>query len=154
MSVEPRASPPAIGAVACALWRDRQFALAVLLPLIASLVLYLVLEPRSSPREPAFWLNQIVLIPLIEELIFRGWLQGQLLRAQKCRSAWLGISCANALVASLFALAHLFTHPPVWAMLVVFPALVFGYFRERHNSVVPAIVLHIYYNGVYFGLFA
>lgn len=153
MNLEPRATP-AIGAVACALWRDRQFALAVLLPLLASLVLYLTLEPRSTAREPAFWLNQVVLIPLIEELVFRGWLQGQLLRAQKCRSTWFGISCANALVASLFALAHLFTHPPVWALLVIFPALVFGHFRERHNSVVPAIALHIYYNGVYFALFA
>lgn len=154
MSLDTRASPPTPGAVARALWRDRQFALAVLLPLIAWLVLYLVFEPRGSARAPAFWLNQIVLIPLIEELVFRGWLQGRLRRARKCRSAWLGISCANAVVAGVFALAHVFTHPPLWALLVVFPALVFGYFRERHNSVLPAIVLHIYYNGGYFALFA
>lgn len=151
---ESRAASASFGQLASSLWRDPQFALAVLLPLGAWLVLYLVLSPQPRTHEPGFWLNQIILIPLIEELIFRGWLQGRLLRLEKCRVTWFGISCANALVASLFAIAHVFTHPPLWALLVIFPALVFGYFRERHSSVIPAIVLHIYYNGGYFFLFA
>lgn len=137
-----------------ALWRDPQFALAILLPLIGWLFLVVAGKPQTSIRDPLFLLNQVVLIPLIEELVFRGWLQGRLLRHTRCQARWAGISCANALVAGLFAIAHVFTHPPLWAAATIVPALVFGYFRERHHSVLPAIVLHVYYNGGYFLLFA
>jgi membrane protease YdiL (CAAX protease family) len=45
---------------------------------------------------------------------------------------------------------HFINHPPFWALAVFFPSLVFGYFRDRCDSVVPAITLHILYNFGYF----
>lgn len=139
-------------ALAGRLLRDWQFWLAVLLPLLFWIGWWLVLPTRSHSFPTSLWLNQVFLIPLIEELIFRGWLQGHLLRSQKMRRHCCGISFANLATALLFTLAHFFTHPPLWAFAVIVPALVFGYFRERHHSLYPAIFLHVYYNGGYFAI--
>lgn len=143
-------TPAESPAIARRLLRDWQFRLAVLLPLLFWIAWWLTFPTRSQPLPASFWLNQVFLIPLIEELIFRGWLQGRLLRSQKMRRRCCGISFANLATALLFTLAHFFTHPPLWALAVVIPALAFGYFRERHGSLYPAILLHVYYNGGYF----
>lgn len=146
---------PAMGSMpagAGRLLRDWQFWLAVLLPLLFWLAWWLAVPTRPQPFPASFWLNQVFLIPLIEELIFRGWLQGGLLRSPAMRRHCCGISLANLATALLFSLAHLFTHAPLWAVAVVIPALVFGYFRERHHSLYPAILLHVYYNGGYFAI--
>ena len=45
---------------------------------------------------------------------------------------------------------HLWSHSPIWATLVFFPSLVFGYLRDQFDSTVPSIVMHIWYNGGYF----
>lgn len=132
------------------LFRDRQFWLAVVLPVFFWIGLYQLLAPRDIAHPPLFWLNQVLLIPIVEELVFRGWLQGSLLRRRAMRNGYCGISLANFAAALLFSAAHFFSHPPIWAAGVIVPALVFGYFRERHNSVYPAILLHVYYNGGYF----
>jgi membrane protease YdiL (CAAX protease family) len=39
---------------------------------------------------------------------------------------------------------------PALAAGVLLPALLFGYFRDRHDSVLPAIALHVFYNAGYF----
>ena len=145
-SLHPTPGPPG------GLLRDRQFWLAVLLPLLFWFAWWLAMPTRSQPLPASFWLNQVFLIPLLEEVIFRGWLQGRLLRSHKMRRYCCGISWANLATALLFSLAHFFTHPPLWALAVIIPALVFGYFRERHNSLYPAILLHVYYNGGYFAI--
>jgi hypothetical protein len=90
--------------------------------------------------------------PCWEELLFRGVLQGyagQFAWGQRC---WQGISGANAATALLFTLAHGWAHPPLWAMAVLLPALLFGWLRERYGSVYPAIALHMFYNTGYFWL--
>jgi membrane protease YdiL (CAAX protease family) len=33
---------------------------------------------------------------------------------------------------------------------VLLPSLLYGYFRDRHGSVYPAIALHVFYNAGYF----
>jgi membrane protease YdiL (CAAX protease family) len=35
---------------------------------------------------------------------------------------------------------------------VLFPSLIFGYFRDRYTSIYPCMVLHAFYNAGYFGL--
>ena len=45
---------------------------------------------------------------------------------------------------------HWFTHPPLWALSVLIPSLVFGLVRDRLQSTYPAIVLHSFYNSGYF----
>ncbi len=88
--------------------------------------------------------------PLIEELIFRGVLQGELLRRSWGQRKWSAISAANGATSIAFAALHFLSHAPLWAAGVLIPSLLFGHFRERHASLYPPLCLHIYYNTGYF----
>jgi membrane protease YdiL (CAAX protease family) len=102
---------------------------------------------------PMIFLLVALIYPVLEELVFRGALQGALYRQPWGRRSLGQVSLANLLTSLVFAGFHLFYHAPLWAALVLFPSLIFGYFRDRYQSVVPAIVLHVFYNAGYFWLF-
>ncbi len=88
--------------------------------------------------------------PLLEELLFRGFLQGQLYRPAWGRRGRGGVTVANVMTSFLFMLGHGWYHPSFWAMGVMAPSIVFGYFRDRYASVYPSMALHAFYNGGYF----
>lgn len=88
--------------------------------------------------------------PFWEELLFRGLLQGELIERGWIRLWVCGLSSANISVSLLFTAFHLWSHRPIWAVLVFFPSLVFGYLRDRFDSTVPSILMHMWYNGGYF----
>ncbi len=88
--------------------------------------------------------------PTIEEFLFRGCLQGVLVRRAWARRTVMGISAANLMTSILFSSAHILTHPLLWALLTLFPSLLFGALRDRSGSVIPPIALHIFYNTGYF----
>ncbi len=88
--------------------------------------------------------------PIVEELLFRGCMQGVLIRRTWGRRTIIGLSTANLLTSIVFVIAHIPTHPLLWALLVLFPSLVFGILRERSGSVIPPIAIHIFYNTGYF----
>jgi len=98
-----------------------------------------------------FWLSVVVYYPLLEELLFRGALQGSLLR-WGCWShkSFAGISGANLLASVAFCTLHLAHQPPHWALAVFVPSLAFGYARDRQHSVLGALVLHSIWNGSFF----
>jgi membrane protease YdiL (CAAX protease family) len=104
--------------------------------------LYLV----GSKSDAAWWMLVIV-APVIEEFAFRGTLQSMLLRTNAGRLRYGSISGANLLTALTFGLAHVWVDGHPMGVLTFFPGLVFGFFRERYQSVSPAIVLHSYYNA-------
>lgn len=87
--------------------------------------------------------------PLVEELLFRGMIQGRLGSKPWARRRFFGISVANLLSSMVFVLAHLVHHAPAWAGAVVVPSLIFGYFRERHDHIYSALILHAAYNACY-----
>jgi hypothetical protein len=88
----------------------------------------------------------LVIQPVVEELAFRGALQGFLL--QRGGSRRIGpVSFANLATTAAFVALHFTAQPPVWALAVVVPSLVFGHLRERLASVLPAIALHSIYNA-------
>lgn len=98
------------------------------------------------------FLLAVVWQPMVEELLFRGCLQGFLsLRGWRQRTL-AGISLANLLTSMVFTGAHLATHSLLWASLTLFPSLLFGALRDRSGSVLPPIALHITYNAGYFML--
>ena len=88
----------------------------------------------------------LVMQPVIEELAFRGALQGFLLQRGAARRVG-PISFANLATTAAFVALHFTAQPPVWALAVVAPSLVFGHLRERFASVLPAIALHSIYNA-------
>ncbi|MBS0152564.1 MAG: JDVT-CTERM system CAAX-type protease [Nitrospira sp.] len=88
--------------------------------------------------------------PLWEELLFRGLLQGELIARGWTRCWVYGLSGANIAVSLLFTVFHFWSHSPIWAALVFFPSLIFGYLRDRFDSTMPSILMHMWYNGGYF----
>lgn len=137
------------------LWRDPHFLLA----LGAGLAFWAALwvaggwalpEPAGLVSWPYLYLA--VLAPVMEELAFRGALQGWVLETGFGRRRTLGLTGANLVVSVAFTAIHFAYHPPLWAVAVLFPSLVFGHLRDRTGSVLPAMAVHIFYNVGYFAL--
>lgn len=96
------------------------------------------------------WFALVLLMPLLEEWVFRGLLQGQLLRVTAVNGQprrWGPITWANGLTSLAFVALHLPTQPLLWALAVAAPSLVLGHLRERLNSVWPAVGVHAVYNA-------
>jgi uncharacterized protein len=92
------------------------------------------------------WISFVLVAPLVEELVFRGVLQGQLLRLSSARRVG-PLTLANLCTTAAFAALHLMNQPPHWAAAVAVPSLVFGHLRERFGSVWPAVLMHALYNA-------
>ena len=148
-------------AVECGLQRPRPAVLRwppdahVALALLGAVPVWIVLAWTVGPSmfQPvgiSGWLGWVLLWPLMEELLFRGLLQGQLLRLSQHREQprRIGpVTWANALTTLAFVALHLSAQPLVWALAVALPSLVFGHLRERFASVWPAVGLHMVYNA-------
>ena len=112
------------------------------------------------PVKPIQWwqvgswafLSLVVVQPCLEEVVFRGLVQGRLSQWHRMRTQWQGFTAANGVTALLFAAGHLVNHPALWAARVIIPALAFGFFRDRYASIWPGMTLHILYNGGYFAI--
>jgi len=130
---------------------DAHLALALLAAVPVWIGLAWAVGPSMfHPRSLAGWLAFVLLWPLIEELLFRGLLQGQLLRLSQRlgQPRRIGpITWANALTTLAFVALHLSAQPLAWALAVALPSLVFGHLRERFASVWPAVGLHMIYNA-------
>jgi hypothetical protein len=105
-------------------------------------------------------LTQLVFIALPEEFFYRGYLQTRLSEAFAARRRArgesesegeegrrvLGISASNALTSVLFALGHVLI--PVGGAIMItraavfFPSLVFGWLRERTDTIAASVVYH------------
>lgn len=108
---------------------------------------------RYSPLSFELVVLVIVLYPLLEEIVFRGALQGMLLNHPWPRHSLAGVSIACLITSLAFAAMHLVRQPPLWAVLVFFPSLVFGWSRDRHGTLLPPILLHMSYNAGFIALF-
>lgn len=141
----------------CAWPPDAHLAVAVALAVPVWLLLGLFFGPHlRTPVGWSAWLSLVLVQPLLEELVFRGLLQGQALAllSKDGRPRRLGpVTLANVLVTVAFVLLHLRAQPLAWALTVAAPSLVFGHLRERFGSVWPAVLVHAVYNAG-FGLTA
>ena len=134
------------------LFKDKFYLSFFLIGIIGFLFPFIDLYERESLSRISvhtFFLL-IILFPIIEECLFRGVLHSLLLKINLLQNRLLTISFANFLTSILFVLMHFFNHPPLWALLVIVPSIIYGYFRERFNHLLPPILLHIWYNFIYF----
>lgn len=100
-------------------------------------------ELRLPDRFAEWAIDDLFVVALPEEFFYRGYLQSRL------RDAWprgrlvfgARLGAAFWVTAVLFALGHLAIFQ-VWRLGVFFPALLFGWMRERSNSVVGAALFH------------
>jgi hypothetical protein len=126
------------------LLRDRLFQVAVALgPPVAWG--YAAAFGLSRPVDPVtlFWL--LLAAPILEEAAFRGAVQPTLGRVLP---DWRlgGLSAANLVTSSLFALVHLAHQPPTMAAAIMAPSLLLGMIYERSGRLAPCMVLHGWYN--------
>lgn len=105
------------------------------------------------PLAAWYSLSLIILVyPLLEEIVFRGLLLEFL--AKRVTYRWGLLTAANVLTSLGFVAAHLIYSEWLWALLVFLPSLVFGYIKERHQSLVSPILMHGFYNLGFYGLFS
>jgi len=138
-------------------FRDAHFNLALLFgPIFWTSWFFLshpVLNLSRAISDPETLLILAVIFPVLEEIVFRGWIQETLFRMSKGAKLLPSVSVSNILTSLLFSFLHLFFHSVFWSCLVIIPSLVFGYFKDRHNSLFSCIILHVFYNLGYFLLF-
>ena len=98
---------------------------------------------RLPPRFAEWVVDQLFVVALPEEFFYRGYLQSRLRDAwPQGRMLWgARLGPAFLLTAVLFALGHLAIFQ-VWRLGVFFPALLFGWMRERTGTVVGASLFH------------
>ena len=136
-----------------AFWRDVAFYAALVAGPVCWLVLILAKLPLSGPPAWLLLLKLALIVPILEEIVFRGGLQTFLISKAVFAKNWFGLSIANLVTSFIFALMHLISQPPLWAALVFIPSLVFGWAKDRYGSIVPSIILHAVYNAGFVWLF-
>ncbi len=92
------------------------------------------------------FLTLCIVVPVLEELVFRGLIQGYLRQFDPGQKAILGISAANFLTSLLFVSLHGLTRDGYSALLVFLPSLYLGLVRDRTSSIVMCILIHILWN--------
>jgi membrane protease YdiL (CAAX protease family) len=139
------------------LWQDRLFLAALLAGPASWLILYFIQQPAIQWSWPVIkpwqFLLPVLIYPVIEEIVFRGLIQEHL-RDSISRQSLGPLTIANLLTSLLFTGLHFIYHPPLWAALVLFPSLVFGFFKDRTRCLTAPIILHVFYNAGYFWLFS
>jgi membrane protease YdiL (CAAX protease family) len=137
------------------LFRDRHFLLALAAGVAFWAALATAVPVRPLPLAAVLnwpYLHLAVAAPVLEELAFRGALMGWFHDYGWGERRVLGLTWANLAATVLFTALHFAGHPPLWAVSVAAPSLIFGHLRDRHASVLPAVLLHVFYNAGYFAL--
>ena len=90
-----------------------------------------------------FAITAVLIAPLFEELLFRGFLQPLLSRT-------FGLVTGVLLTSALFGSLHLFQYSLAWqyALIIFLAGVAFGWVRARTRSVVPGTLMHCCFNSV------
>jgi len=130
-------------------WRgfaDKHLLLAAAAALPVLTVLCAAFGPAMhAPAGWQAWASFVLVQPVLEELVFRGVVQGELLQWTGGRKAG-PVTQANLWTSLAFTAVHFLVQPAAWALSVAGPSLVFGHLRDRLRSAWPAVVLHVLYN--------
>ena len=88
--------------------------------------------------------THLLVVALPEEFLYRGFVQQRLNRVLTRRVTILGtkVGLAVLITAALFALGHFLTDMRVDRLATFFPALVFGWLKERRGSIVGPVLFH------------
>ncbi|HZA50832.1 MAG TPA: MXAN_2755 family glutamic-type intramembrane protease, partial [Myxococcaceae bacterium] len=92
----------------------------------------------------AEWIvDNLLVVALPEEFFYRGYIQGRLRDLWPEGKTIFGARLGRAfwLTALLFAIGHLAIFQ-TWRLAVIFPALLFGWLRERTGTVMGAALFH------------
>jgi len=101
-------------------------------------------SPAGFPLFFNIALAQLVLIALPEEFFFRGYFQSAMNMFFPRKWKFLGASFGWGLfiTALVFAIAHMLVTYRWWHFAIFFPALVFGWLRERTGNILAPTFFH------------
>lgn len=94
--------------------------------------------------------SYVLLQPLVEELAFRGAIQGSLSRTRAGALRMAGAQLATIAAALIFSAYHLRFHGAPWAVATFPPSIALGILRERGGSLVACIAVHGAWNAGWF----
>jgi membrane protease YdiL (CAAX protease family) len=94
---------------------------------------------RLAGMLPLLWLFIVVVAPIAEELMFRGFLHRGFVRS------WLGVAGTIVLTSALWAALHL-QYNWLGILYIFLMGLIFGWLRQRSGSTTLTIVLHAFNN--------
>lgn len=88
--------------------------------------------------------TQIVVVALPEEFFFRGYLQERLNRVWSPRWRLLGVQVGPGYLWAciLFAFSHSIITLQLWHPLIFFPALGFGWLKEKTGTITASVIFH------------
>ena len=121
--------------------------------LITAVVAPLLIWPWLAPWDNGYLkggaasaIILFTLMPIAEEVLFRGFIQGGRLARDRFKHITVGFSGANWVTSIAFACAHIWQHPLTLIPGYFAVSLVLGYFRERYGGILVPVLLHSYYN--------
>lgn len=93
---------------------------------------------------PAYILTQFLLVAFPEEFFFRGYIQEKLLQVWPAHRKIFGVPFGGAtlVVAAVFALSHSLISLQWWHAFIFFPALVFGWLKEKTGTIWAGVLFH------------
>jgi len=103
-----------------------------------------------TPLQWRLVLTLCVLAPLLEELVFRGLIQGYFRQHTQAKKTFVGISAANLLTSLLFVLMHWLTRDGYTAALVFLPSVYLGVVRDRIGSLLTCMFIHVFWNFTWY----
>ncbi len=102
---------------------------------------------------PLLFVMPVIIYPVLEEIVFRGAVM-DFFRTKTPGIVFFYLTKANIFASVIFTSLHFIYHPPLWASAVFIPSLLFGLAKERYQSLIPPILLHVFFNAGYYWLFA
>ncbi len=92
---------------------------------------------------------QILAVALPEEFYFRGFLQPMMNKIWKPKWHLFGVNLGWGWIvtALVFAFAHSVIQLKWWHFSIFFPALIFGYLKERTGSITAPVLFHAFSNA-------
>lgn len=135
--------------------RHRFLVLALLVGPLGGLALHIALRlgVLEGPHPSLDWpmlVNSLLLAPVLEELVFRGGVQEVLDRTAFGRlHVPGGVSVGNVLTSILFSAAHLMATSSWLAASIFFPSVMLGRLKQLYPSLLPAMLVHAWYNVCY-----
>ena len=100
-----------------------------------------IMQPESTLGLIFLFLAVVIMAPIGEEIVFRGFLQKFL------EEHWKDITKAVLVTSLFFAMIHF---NPYWTIQIYLLGVILGFLSWKTKSVIPSIILHSINNGMAF----
>jgi membrane protease YdiL (CAAX protease family) len=140
----------------------KAFGAGLLLSIITNLLILITLINTDIPLSQPFGKDQtfigillsaIIIAPITEEILFRGFMQGVLQKNFSSNGNKFNDRIIIVMIAVLFSIAHVryivYTETVQWVLSlcgIFIVGIYLGYLRNKYQSVIPSIYAHFGYN--------